>query len=122
MLWKKALLARHALQARLGSGAKLENPSRGKVGMRGSNLARTEKRLHSMGLSGYFVKKPKQTVNLLMPLLRENLRIRAQKLQSAFYKAFLYKAFLMIQAPLALPHRHALLASFLCLRQGFCRK
>jgi len=56
-------------------------------------------------------------VNLLMPLLRENLRIRAQKLQSAFYKAFL-----MIQAPLALPHRHALLASFLCLRQSFCRK
>ena len=33
--------------------------------MRGSNLARTEKRLHSMGLAGYFVKKPKQTVNLL---------------------------------------------------------
>ena len=117
MLRKKALLARHALQARLGSGAKLENPSRGKVGMRGSNLATTEKRLHSMGLSGYFVKNPEQTVNLLMPLLRENLRVRAQKLQSAFYKAFL-----MIQAPLALPHRHALLASFLCLRQGFCGK
>jgi len=45
MLWKKALLARHALQARLGSGAKLENPSRGKVGMRGSNLARTETKI-----------------------------------------------------------------------------